>query len=394
MQPHITKLCADYLRVFAQEHFQLTLGSSQAHELIAAFFGYESRASLLADTGSPIDNLPRADFVVLPPYNEMTSGIFRKRCESLRVVMLDEYDILNVVSEILYDQFGIIAFGQNLESIAVDIVRAKLKKRFSILGIDLDQINLNTRVMSSDVGEMETSYNLSNDYVSDIGIRTHRDSTMVVTFSRIAGYVGYKELDTQETRYTGEVRQIIEQKETLPHWPYPAGTLVMARNSGEVGIVLQAKDNNFSDRSVTICTDTSLSAVMAKTEVFPLADQSIKFTPKRLFMPYGKYICADGSEVLFNRDYNPLWGKTPDGSVIALEPDTWIDHDDSVYFYYGVDSNEIKHSKSMAILKEWGLKNKRPLILDLLPQAIETGNADILKAKRGGDMTKVFPKRS
>src|SRR5690606_2579687 len=145
---------------------------------------------------------------------------------------------------------------------------------------------------------------------------------------------------------------------------------------------------------VTVCTHTSLSAGLVKGEVFPLADQSIEFVSERLFIPYGKYVCEDGSEVLFNRDYNPLWARKSDCSIIALEPDTWVSHRDTVHYYDDRDNREERRVKGMRVLREWGIENKRPLILDLLPEAIKAGNADVLKAKRGGDRTKVFPQRS
>lgn len=64
---HITKLCADSLRSFSIEKFGIDLKSSHAHELVAAYFGYSSRAALLADTNCPISNLSHAEFIVLTP---------------------------------------------------------------------------------------------------------------------------------------------------------------------------------------------------------------------------------------------------------------------------------------------------------------------------------------
>jgi len=63
----ITKLCADSLRAFTQDNFGIVLKSSHAHELVAAYFGYSSRAALLADTRCPITDLEKAEFIVLTP---------------------------------------------------------------------------------------------------------------------------------------------------------------------------------------------------------------------------------------------------------------------------------------------------------------------------------------
>jgi len=62
----ITKLCADHLRAFSSIN-GIKLKASHAHELVAAFFGYKSRAAMLADTQYPISNLPLAYLIVLRP---------------------------------------------------------------------------------------------------------------------------------------------------------------------------------------------------------------------------------------------------------------------------------------------------------------------------------------
>jgi hypothetical protein len=64
---HITKLCADSLRAFCLNKYGIQLKSSHAHELVAAYFGYSSRAALLADTKCSIGNLRDAEFIVLTP---------------------------------------------------------------------------------------------------------------------------------------------------------------------------------------------------------------------------------------------------------------------------------------------------------------------------------------
>jgi hypothetical protein len=40
--------------------------------------------------------------------------------------------------------------------------------------------------------------------------------------------------------------------------------------------------------------------------------------------PYGEWKTSDGSLVLFNRSYSPLWIKHPDGSVERADPKAWI----------------------------------------------------------------------
>lgn len=51
----------------------------------------------------------------------------------------------------------------------------------------------------------------------------------------------------------------------------------------------------------------------------PLAD----FVPSRLWLPYGYWTLQDGSEVIFARDYLPMWRVT-EGVVERLDPWLWI----------------------------------------------------------------------
>lgn len=62
----IAKFCADHLRAISNNR-GVKLKSGHAHELVASFFGYKSKAAMLADTSSPIDRLNQAQFLVLTP---------------------------------------------------------------------------------------------------------------------------------------------------------------------------------------------------------------------------------------------------------------------------------------------------------------------------------------
>ena len=77
MQLEITKRCADSLRSFSQNQFGIQIKSSHAHELVAAYMGYSSRAALKADSKCPITNLKQAEILVLTP----TASIKKRRAE-------------------------------------------------------------------------------------------------------------------------------------------------------------------------------------------------------------------------------------------------------------------------------------------------------------------------
>jgi hypothetical protein len=63
---------------------------------------------------------------------------------------------------------------------------------------------------------------------------------------------------------------------------------------------------------VFLQTEGSDRALVARHEVVVPRNpptEPLRFLRHR--MPYGKWTCADGREVLFNRDYKPLWQRYP-----------------------------------------------------------------------------------
>ena len=62
----ITKICVKHMREFSENN-GINLKSTDAHELVAAFFGYNTRTSMLEDKKYPLSNLPMANLIVLIP---------------------------------------------------------------------------------------------------------------------------------------------------------------------------------------------------------------------------------------------------------------------------------------------------------------------------------------
>lgn len=162
--------------------------------------------------------------------------------------------------------------------------------------------------------------------------------------------------------------------------PMPAGTLVRLKPRGAVGMVYA------SNGSTVDFYDQWGPMRAALEEVATCRDQSTAsdFRPLRLFLPYGKWTCEDGSEVLFNRDYCPLWKRAPDGTVSPMSPNTWVEHNDKNEEWFFTDGDRPVDSKKslrrcLAVLREWGVEDRRPKLLDLLPTAIRAGNINLLK---------------
>ena len=67
MVKDLSKTCADSLRTLSQEKYGIKLKASHAHELVAAYFGYNSQNAMLADRKYPISNLHQAEIIILMP---------------------------------------------------------------------------------------------------------------------------------------------------------------------------------------------------------------------------------------------------------------------------------------------------------------------------------------
>jgi hypothetical protein len=58
-------------------------------------------------------------------------------------------------------------------------------------------------------------------------------------------------------------------------------------------------------------------------------------------LPYGVWVCGDGTLVLFNRGYAPIWKRTPDGTVTRVKTPAfgknWVKWEKQYHFFN--DSN-------------------------------------------------------
>lgn len=108
---------------------------------------------------------------------------------------------------------------------------------------------------------------------------------------------------------------------------------------GRVGTIV--KDKAFGENtpcyllragpSTHLLSDTSM-ALRADFEVVTPRTPLPDFVPSRLWLPYGYWSLRDGSEVIFSRDYFPLW-RIDQGAVERLDPWLWIkDKTDETHF--------------------------------------------------------------
>ena len=83
----------------------------------------------------------------------------------------------------------------------------------------------------------------------------------------------------------------------------------------------------------------------------------------RSYLPYGKWTCADGREVLFNRAYKPIWQRH-NGKVEIADAREWVEHVKEEWFFddvtapwpgYSVTGSRTTLRKCVQILDEWGV---------------------------------------
>ncbi|MFC7523129.1 DUF5623 domain-containing protein [Parapedobacter sp. GCM10030251] len=161
------------------------------------------------------------------------------------------------------------------------------------------------------------------------------------------------------------------------------GTFVRIPQLKKIGIVFHHDERH---QLVTGYTDAGpfdagRHEVMMLKKQLSLAD----FKPMRLCLPYGKWKRGDGSEVLFNRDYCPIWQKSASGEVTAIQPDVYVQYQSSTHYYDDRSApyydNEQTPQTCLSVLKDWGVNEKFPEVLRLLPTAIASGDIGLLSPR-------------
>jgi len=188
MHFEITKSCADSLRSFSQNNFGIQLKSSHAHELVAAYFGYSSRAALLADTACPISNLRQAEFIVLTP-----TAKIKERRKELNGLPQDLPDDLTegVYLPLLNEKLILHTIWPTLENLGIALADQHLKLKAAFFR---DQIVQRTGVELEFEGD-EVAITVLREYISPSLLLSFQQGKRAViavfTLKRVAGYIGY-----------------------------------------------------------------------------------------------------------------------------------------------------------------------------------------------------------
>ncbi len=207
MKLEITKACADSLRTFTQNNYEIHLKSTHAHEIVAAYFGYSSRAALLADKKCPIGTLKDAELIIL---NDPMLRI-EQRLKTLANLPsgLPSSDILAVeiykttitneqLSEKVWTDFKEMAIAYAEDRV---FHNEKMERMMGFEGFDQREldwlIQVNIKTLETDV-LMTVTYNYPAK-----AKKPFRHASVAVTLPRIAGNVGYGEPKVLPTFYNG-----------------------------------------------------------------------------------------------------------------------------------------------------------------------------------------------
>lgn len=210
MNFEITKACAISLRTFTQNNFGIELKSSHAHELVAAYFGYSSRAAMIADDKCPITNLKDAEIIVLNP----PTLFVQHRLTNLDNLPsgLPSSDVLaeGVYEPIVKSEQFSGKIWTDFQKLAIAYAEDRVfynEKIMREIGIDggFDQRELDW-LIQVDIKTIETDVKMivTYDYPAKAK-KPSRHASVAITLPRISGNIGYCEPKVLPTFYSGHM---------------------------------------------------------------------------------------------------------------------------------------------------------------------------------------------
>lgn len=197
----IEKLCADSLRELAYNKYNIKLKASHAHELVAASFGYHSRAALLADTAAPISNLQQAKFIV--PHSTTFIDQRRRNLKGLSPDLPSE-----IITENFYSTLAAAKCPEAriypIKELTKLITENDEMYNYTFKSYDKIPLEHYIRVKSIKNGMTLTVHHC---YQASTGETLCAGDTDIY-LPRMAGYIGYGEPQVHVTKRTGLRRKI------------------------------------------------------------------------------------------------------------------------------------------------------------------------------------------
>lgn len=161
------------------------------------------------------------------------------------------------------------------------------------------------------------------------------------------------------------------------------GTLVYLKKHNRKPAIVLSHD---AINNLIKCYGDSGTLTVEREELTVARKQSEakKFHPMRLTLPYGKWYCEQGIEILFNREYTPIWMKDENGKVQQVDSDFKVIHNREPEFYFsdrsapweGDTSTQIKCRN---ILKSWNVSHRNSILMEAFGEFITNGNTSNFK---------------
>lgn len=166
--------------------------------------------------------------------------------------------------------------------------------------------------------------------------------------------------------------------------PGAVGRLKISGHNGEAVILRKF------GRPTEVLTHRAIVTTADFEYVSPRKKLSL-FIPDRLYLPYGYWTEANGSRVLFSRDYKPMWRIREDREIERLEPWRWISHASETHLW---PSNEAPwnsprlKSQLLEFLNEEGVF-WLPMLVDALPLLVYENSDGGLKYSDGASLLQI-----
>ena len=208
MQHDITKLCADSLRQTILKKYNIKLKPTHAHELVARYFGYNSKNAMIADKVAPISNIKEAKIIVM--VDDALIDQRRECLEGLSPDLPDSYTLGEAVYTPLFsDEFWGSDYPpfRSFKGLAKHVVENNdvYQSTLGVFNIPYEHIVEVRHLSNETVIEVSHCYKISDGQLSQNGFTTIR-------LPRIAGHIGFGDPEVIVTRLSGGASRKIKLK--------------------------------------------------------------------------------------------------------------------------------------------------------------------------------------
>lgn len=207
MKQDLSKICADSLRTFTNEKYDIKLKAAHAHELAAAYFGYSTKNAMLADTKYPFSNLDQADIVVMIPDEFIDQR--RKSLLGLSSELPDSYAIGEAVYASLFsDEWWASPYPpfRSFEKLAKFLVENSDAYQNAFKLYRDEPIH---HVVDVKITENDVSLTVFHAHQASTGEMLGAGQT-TINLQRIAGHIGYGKPRVSVEKWTGGARRKLD----------------------------------------------------------------------------------------------------------------------------------------------------------------------------------------